>query len=77
VWVQLTYVLEQLTAPCPRERLAREHEHHVRAGVSQLRQRPQRLSRITQTLNPVVTTVALDELSLDLFKYARIFVDGD
>jgi hypothetical protein len=57
-----------------RAHLPREHQRYLRAGVYQLRQRPRRLLGIPQTLDPVITSVAL-ELRLEVVAAVRILVD--
>ena len=75
--MELPRSLEQLTAGRIQERLAREHQRHLFPGLGQLRQRPERLLRIAQALDAVVTAVAPDELSLDVFEGVLVFVDGE
>ena len=77
VRVQLTHVLEEVTPRCRRQRRGGEHERHVLASVRELLQRPQRVVRIAEGLDPIVVGVPLDELRLDAVESVQIFVDGE
>jgi hypothetical protein len=71
--MELAHVVEE-TRIRRRAHLAREHQRYLRAIVDQLRQRPRRLLGIPRTLDPVITSVAL-ELALEVVSSVRIFVD--
>ena len=77
VRVQLAHVLEEVTPRCRRERRGGEHERHVLASVRELLQRPQRVVRIAEGLDPIVVGVPLGELRLDVVESVPILVDGE
>lgn len=58
-------------------RPTRQHQRHLLAGARQLLQRPERLLRIAQGLDTVVTGVAPDELSLDILESVLVFIDDE
>jgi hypothetical protein len=77
VRVELPHSLEQLTACCIPERLRREYQRHLLAGVCQLCQQSERLLRITLALDAVVAAVPPDEVSFDVLEGVAVFVDGE
>lgn len=66
--MELPGSVEQLEAPRVGERLSRQHQRHVLPSVRKLHQRLERLVRNAQGHDPIVPTVALDELTLDVFE---------
>jgi hypothetical protein len=77
MWVKPTNVIEQLFTGLVPQRLPGKHECNLRAGIAQLLQPRQRLIRIPQSLNAVLTAITLDELTLELRDGSWILVDGE
>jgi hypothetical protein len=57
--------------------LSHKHQRDLLAGACQSREHLNRLLRIAQALNAVLTGLALGELSLDVFEGILVFVDGE
>ena len=77
VRVQLAYEVEKLFRRAARQRLPDEHERHLHARVSHLRESPPGLTGIGQTFDPVIAVVAPDELALHVREDSGILLDGD
>ena len=75
--MDLPRTLEQLTAGRIRKRLPHQHERHCLPGAGQLLQSPDRLLRIAQALDAVVSGIAPDELTLDVPEGVPVFVDDE